>query len=89
MSKMLNSTERQKQQQYEQDIVYLAGGRPKWNGSLIDFFGDSIGFVINYIGESWRTPEQAREAVMKREKSLEDWIKYHRSFDQVNADSSI
>ena len=79
---MENPTDRQKQQ-YEQDIVYLASGRPKWNGSLTGFIGDSIGFIMNYVRESWRTPEQAREAVVEREKSLEDWIKYHHSFDRV------
>lgn len=80
---------RKQKKQYDQDIVYLAGGRPKWNGSLIDFVGDSIGFVMNYIGESWRTPEQAREAVVKREKSLEDWINYQpKNSDQIKIVSS-
>lgn len=84
---MKDLTERQ---QYGQDIVYLAGGRPKWNGSLVNFIGDSIGFVINYIGESWRTSEQAREAATKRKESLEEWIKYQpRDSDEIKIVSLI
>jgi hypothetical protein len=62
--------------QYEMDLVYLSGGAPKWRGSLGEFIGDSIGFVFNYIGESRRNPEQAREEVMRRKKSLQDWLDY-------------
>ncbi len=47
-----------------------------WRGSLGHFMGDSIGFIINYVSESWRTSEQARQEVEHRKKVIQDWIDY-------------